>query len=311
MIGLLFLYFSGMYNQKMINTSFKKSDAIKSLTKRHYQLNEASQCLSADNVIVEEPLQINIWWFNPEKQQHQESELAIMMRTPGHDEILVLGFLFTEGIIQQYKDVTQITVNSENTNIVDVELGNEISINWEKINRSFTSQSSCGLCGKTSIKALALKTQKTINSDKHWLSSVKIPLLINQLTQRQALFTITGGVHGAAIVSANKWLALYEDVGRHNAVDKVIGDVLVNHHSVENNKTNEQKILLLTGRISFELIQKAVMAAIPVIIAIGAPSSLAISTAKQFDITLIGFTKSDQFSVYSGDWRMQESNHDS
>lgn len=292
----------------MINTSFKKSDAIKSLTKRHYQLNKASQCLSADHVIAEEPLQINIWWFNAEKQQHQERELAIVMRTPGHDEILVLGFLFTEGIIKHFKDVTQMVVNDENSNIIDVTLGDEISINWGRVNRSFTSQSSCGLCGKTSIKALALKTENNINKDKNWLNPTTIPLLINQLTQRQMLFNITGGVHGAAIVSANKWLALYEDIGRHNAVDKVIGDVLANHHSFNNNKTNKRNILLLTGRISFELIQKAVMAAIPVIIAIGAPSSLAISTAKQFDITLIGFTKSNQFSVYTGDWRIQEIN---
>ncbi|MGJ8692842.1 MAG: formate dehydrogenase accessory sulfurtransferase FdhD [Thalassotalea sp.] len=275
---------------------------VHSVAKKSYRLDNDSCQLVYDDIIVEEPLQINLSWFNPAQQSYQTNELAVVMRTPGSDIELVTGLLFNEGIIKQRQDILAIALASEddpNTgNQLEIELSKAITIDWQAISRSFASLSSCGICGKTSIKSLALKSHQSFNTEKNWLKVNDIPKLSQALSNQQTLFNQTGGVHGAAIFQADQWLAIHEDIGRHNAVDKVIGDLL--QQNIRLNKA----ILLLTGRVSFELMQKAVMAAIPVVIAIGAPSSLAIAVAKQFDITLIGFNKLQQFNVYHGDWRL-------
>lgn len=307
-----------MYTHGMTISAPQKSNsilaAIKPVTKLNYRLNCLTSQLTHDDVIIEEPLQINLLWFEQETQQYQHRELAVIMRTPGQDTALVTGFLFTEGIIKSATDILSIDTPSDGKkdNQLEIKLAQNIRVNWTKLARRFTSQSSCGICGKTSIKSLALQSSKKINDEKGWLDIHTIPTLSEQLTKQQPLFNQTGGVHGAAIVKNTQWLALEEDVGRHNAVDKVIGQLLIEQHiTVPSNNSKQQtdkSILLLTGRISFELIQKAVMAAIPVIIAIGAPSSLAISAAQQFNITLIGFIKNQQFNVYHGAWRLSDEN---
>ena len=271
----------------------------KSLAKLHYRLDCLSSKLTHDQIIIEEPLQINLLWFNTKQNNYQQDELAVIMRTPGNDTELVVGFLFAEAVIKHKNDILNIVIDHENENLIEVELNKNVSIDWHNLARNFTSQSSCGLCGKTSIKSLALKCQRIINTEKNWLAIGNIPLLMNKLAEQQPLFSQTGGVHGAALINNEQWLSIKEDIGRHNAVDKVIGEIILADHSIE------QGVLLLTGRISFELMQKAAMAAIPVVIAVGAPSSLAISVAKQFDITLIGFSKVQQFNVYHGDWRLR------
>ena len=277
-----------------------RSPASKTVNKHHYRLNCLSSRLSSDQVIIEEPLQINLVSFEHTKKHYQQRELAVIMRTPGDDVTLITGFLFSEAVITTQADILSIKVasDSETNNIVEVELAKHITIDWPGLTRSFTSQSSCGLCGKTSIKSLALKTQQAINNEQHWLNMASIPQLVEQLTERQSLFIATGGVHGAGLINNEHWFSIREDIGRHNAVDKIIGDIVMQQTTIA------RAILLLTGRVSFELMQKAVMAGIPVIIAVGAPSSLAIDVAKQFNITLIGFTKNQQFNVYHGNWRI-------
>ena len=277
---------------------------IQSVAKKTYRLDTESCKLSYDDIIVEEPLQINLSWFNPEQKTYQHNELAIVMRTPGDDIALVTGLLFNEGIIKQQQDIVSITLptDCETGNQLEVTLNKNILINWSAISRSFASLSSCGICGKTSIKSLALKSHQVFNTEKQWLNIKTVSQLSLHLTEQQTLFNKTGGVHGAAIFQEGEWLSIYEDIGRHNAVDKIIGNLCLK------NITLDKAILLLTGRVSFELMQKAVMAAIPVVISVGAPSSLAIAVAKQFDITLIGFNRSQQFNVYHGHWRLFNEN---
>ncbi|WP_448250017.1 formate dehydrogenase accessory sulfurtransferase FdhD [Thalassotalea agariperforans] len=276
------------------------SPTSKTVNKHHYRLNCLSTRLSSDEVVIEEPLQINLVSFEQAKNNYQQRELAVIMRTPGDDVALITGFLFSEAVITTAADILSIKIasDSETNNIVEVELAKHITIDWPSLSRSFTSQSSCGLCGKTSIKSLALKTQQSVNNEQHWLNMASIPQLVQQLTKQQSLFIDTGGVHGAGLINNEQWISIREDIGRHNAVDKIIGDIVMQQTAIA------RAILLLTGRVSFELMQKAVMAGIPVIIAVGAPSSLAIDVAKQFNITLIGFTKNQQFNVYHGNWRI-------
>lgn len=305
---MLFILLRDVYT-KIMTKPLKKNitpvpAATKSVAKLQYRLECLSSRLSSDDVIIEEPLQINLLWFNTHKSDYQHDELAVIMRTPGNDIELIIGFLFSEGVIKSHADILSIAIpsDSKTNNIVEVELAKNIVLDWTTLARSFTSQSSCGVCGKTSIKSLALKSQKIMNTDTHWLGVSSIPQYCQALTKQQHLFSSTGGVHGAGLINNKQWLAVHEDIGRHNAVDKIIGDV------VHNNYALTQAVLLLTGRISFELMQKAVMAGIPVVIAVGAPSSLAIAVAQQFDITLIGFTKNKQFNVYHGDYRINNEN---
>ena len=283
------------------NTLIQQATATKTVAKLQYRLECLSSRLSNDDVIIEEPLQINLIWFNTKKAYYQHDELAVIMRTPGNDIELIVGFLFSEGVITNNADIISICVanDSPTNNILEVELAKSVLLDWTLLTRSFTSQSSCGVCGKTSIKSLALKSHKALNNNSQWLSIAAIPEYCQTLTSKQDLFISTGGVHAAGLINNNQWLSVQEDIGRHNAVDKIIGDIVLNNHVLE------EAILLLTGRISFELMQKAVMVGISVVIAVGAPSSLAVDVAKQFDITLIGFTKNKQFNVYHGDYRLK------
>lgn len=274
---------------------------LKKINQRNSTSN--TQSLQEDYVAIEEPILITLRYFDIATRHYKEKNLTVIMRTPGSDNELIIGFLFNEKIINTKKDVISIKINddSQNNNHVIVELTQQVDIDWEKITRSFASQSSCGICGKTSLNSLVLKANKDIDNTHTWLSRNNITTLISQLQQYQPLFKQSGGVQGAGYVVNNEWLCVYEDVGRHNAVDKVIGDLVLNNRMIN------KSILILSGRISFEIMQKAITAAIPVIIAIGAPSSLAISAAIQFNITLIGFTRDNQFNVYHGNQRIDYS----
>jgi len=256
-----------------------------------------------DQVIVEQPLQISLCFFNAEQQRYQSKILTVTMRTPNDDQALICGFLCAEGIIQQANEVIAIewlAPNEQNLpqNHAEVTLAKHVQVNWPQLQRDFVSYSSCGICGKSSLKSLALKVQSTIDETQHWLPNQLISGLPTLLWQQQALFQQTGGVHGAGYYANQQLLFSAEDVGRHNAVDKVIGKVC------QQQAQQAQAVLILSGRISFELVQKAVMANIPVIVAVGAPSSLAIQAAQQFNITLIGFVKAQKFNVYHADWRL-------
>ncbi len=275
-----------------------KETGLKKINQRHF--TQQSHNAIEDYVIIEEPLLISLYYLDADSNDYKTTDLTVVMRTPGKDTQLIIGFLFNEQVINSEKDILNIKINdeSQNNNHVIVKLAESVKPNWQKITRAFASQSSCGICGKTSLNSLAISIESIINNENAWLKSADIITLANDLKSHQPLFQQTGGVHGAGYVVNNKLRCVYEDVGRHNAVDKVIGDIIIN------NKHDEKSILVLSGRISFELMQKAITAAIPVIVAIGAPSSLAISAAIQFNITLIGFTKNNQFNVYHGNHRI-------
>jgi len=230
-----------------------------------------------DVLAVEEPLQIRA----------NGRDLAITMRTPGNDGELAVGFLFSEGMVKSRADVLSIECG-ENT--VDLKLGVDVDVT-----RNFYATSSCGVCGKASIESLRAAGCSMVAPGARVNREV-IPRLPESLRASQSAFEHTGGLHGAALFDAQGSLeTTREDVGRHNAVDKLIGAALL-----AGRLPLDGRILMLSGRASFELVQKAAMAGIPVVAAVGAPSSLAVETARRFGITLLGFVRDGRFNIYSG-----------
>lgn len=253
-----------------------------------------------DMLAVEEPLEIRIV-FGPESDRKQKS-ISITMRTPGNDFELATGFLFTEGIIVNADDVQSIKqCNGLNENVIVVALKNDIPVQLKNLERNFYTSSSCGVCGKSSIEAVKTVCRLENTDNDELLFSLEILFgLTETLRNSQDIFDFTGGLHGCGIFDASGKLILgREDVGRHNALDKLIGASL-SKVSFSLNKY----ILLLSGRASFELVQKAWMANIRMIAAIGAPSSLAVQMAEECGITLIGFLRNKTFNIYSGAHRI-------
>ena len=265
-----------------------------------YNNNQSVQELG-DLVVVEEPLEIRLGYgaTNNRKQER----VSVTMRTPTHDFDLALGFLFSEGIIQSYEQVLSIKYcvdagKQATENIVRVELKPEVIVDTKLFQRNFYITSSCGVCGKASIEAIEAMTCEIEASQQpeEWQVTPDIIYqLSKELIAAQSAFTYTGGLHAAALFDKlGKIILIREDVGRHNALDKVIGNALT-----QNLPLND-KIILMSSRASFELIQKVIMAKIPIIVTIGAPSSLAVQTAERFGVTLLGFLKDYRFNVYSG-----------
>lgn len=239
-----------------------------------------------DLVAVEEPLQIRLG----------DRDFAITMRTPGQDRELAAGFLFTEGVINDPKQIRSITTDDRGA--VTVELAPGVEVDFAA--RNFYVTSSCGVCGKASIDSLKASHCPSPPRGVPQIQSSLIPQLPEKLRQSQPVFSHTGGLHGAGLFNASgELLAVREDVGRHNAVDKLIGAMFL-----EGKTPLHEDILMLSGRISFELVQKALMAGIPIVAAVGAPSSLAIETALHFGMTLIGFLRGQRYNVYSGHERL-------
>jgi len=251
-----------------------------------------------DEVTIEEPLEFSIAFGAHSSREIKN--LAVTMRTPGNDFELVLGFLYSEGIIKNKSDVQAITrmdnledpSNIENT--VLVELDETLSVDPQKI-RNFYINSSCGICGSQVVDDIgSLKQYHSSKSDFLVAESV-LRTLPGRLQQQQDAFSQTGGLHASALFDQQgSILSLFEDVGRHNALDKLIGSELQN-----NNLPLFQSGLILSGRTSFELIHKAALAGIPVVVSIGAPSSLAVDAAWEYEITLAGFLQADRFNIYS------------
>ncbi len=251
-----------------------------------------------DEVAVEEPLEFHIA-FGPQASREQKN-IAITMRTPGNDFQLVLGFLYSEGIIQNIEDVIGISriddiedhSNIENT--VLVELNEALTVDLEKV-RNFYINSSCGICGSQVIEKIGSLKQYASNSVNYIISESVLRKLPERLQHSQDIFSNTGGLHASALFDQEGSIHnLYEDIGRHNALDKLIGQELQNDNLPLSNYG-----LILSGRTSFELVHKAALAGIPIIVSIGAPSSLAIEAAWEYEITLIGFLQSDRFNIYS------------
>lgn len=253
----------------------------------------------SDLVSVEEPLEIRLGYGTEEDRD--KKPISITMRTPGHDFELALGFLFTEGIIASSTDITSIRYCSEPEskeaidNMVVVELQPGVLVDLKKLERHFYTTSSCGVCGKASIEAVKNANCPVIEKKEGMVSMSLLHELPAVLRKRQSVFEYTGGIHGCAFFTTDGELVVArEDVGRHNALDKLIGAALVSDQV-----TPSQCILLLSGRISFELVQKAAMASVPIVAAVGAPSSLAVQSAQELGITLVGFLRDHRFNIYT------------
>ena len=257
-----------------------------------------------DLISIEEPLEISLKY--KEKENWLTKSLSITMRTPGHDKDLVTGFLYNEQIIQNIKDIENIESFGEKVgqyniqNKILVTINNSKNVNISKIKRDFLTNSSCGVCGKSSLDALEIiKKEKTPKSDPK-LSKDIIIQSPSILKKNQSEFAKTGGIHASGLFSSDgNLISLREDVGRHNALDKMIGDSLKNDYL----KPNDQ-FITCSGRLNFELVQKVLMTNIGIMIGVGAPTSLAIDLANKFDITLIGFVKEDSFNIYTNNQKV-------
>ena len=257
------------------------------------QINETD-----DKVAVEEPLQIELEYSTASGRM--QKNIAVTMRTPGNDEELAAGFLFTEGIIKNATAISEIKRSHADENIVQVILKEGIIPLLGNAARNFYTTSSCGICGKASIEAINTVSVFTAEKDSININAAILYNLQDKIKEQQHVFEDTGGIHASALFDCNgNFILLREDVGRHNALDKVIGAALMKLELPLN-----KHLLFLSGRASFELVQKAVMAGIKMIAAVGAPSSLAVEMAKENGITLIGFLKSNRFNIYSGEQRI-------
>jgi FdhD protein len=256
---------------------------------------------SPDHVAAEEPMEIRVGPAGPAKR----SPLAVTMRTPGDDLDLAIGFLLTEGIIGSAEDVhtAQLCAGDDapNTyNVVDVVLSPGVPAPETDPTRNFYTTSSCGICGKASIDAVRTRSRFDLAADPTVVPAATIAALPDRLAARQAVFQRTGGLHAAGLFTADgELVCLREDVGRHNAVDKVIGWAVR-----EGRLPLSGHVLLVSGRASFELTQKATMAGIPILAAVSAPSTLAIELATEAGLGLIGFLRGTRMNVYSGDKRI-------
>jgi FdhD protein len=256
----------------------------------------AAHTSDADDILAaEEPMEIRLGYMAAGKRTVKS--ISVTMRTPGNDFELALGFLYTEGIIKSAADVISVQhPNDTNNNVVQVVVSDTVTPDIAKLERNFYTSSSCGVCGKASIEAVFAACSILDTKDDLQFSRDIIYLLPDILRKHQDVFESTGGLHGCALFDINGTLILTrEDVGRHNALDKLIGASL--------NKDMlplDKYLLLLSGRASFELIQKGAMAGIKIVAAVGAPSSLAVQMAKEWGMTLIGFLRGERFNIYSG-----------
>jgi FdhD protein len=250
---------------------------------------------------AEEPLEIRIEFGPPNHRVNRA--ISVTMRTPGHDSELAAGFLCTEGVIRDSNEIEGVTGSSGDDglrNSVCVKLAPDVEVNTASLSRNFYTTSSCGICGKASLLALQTVCPPRLKNTFE-ITAGTLFRLPEMLRMRQHVFEQTGGLHAAALFTADASLeAVREDVGRHNALDKLIGAALL-----EDRLPLRDRVLMLSGRASFELLQKALMAGIPMVAAVGAPSSLAVQVAREFDITLIGFLRSDHFNVYNGAERVR------
>lgn len=232
--------------------------------------------------------------------------VAITMRTPGHDDELAVGFLMTEGIIRHHAQVKSVAHCGPEVdglrNVIKVRLRDDVEVDLQRLKRNFYTSSSCGVCGKASLEALAIQRSQAPSSPPWSMPARTAARLPGLMRQAQDTFEQTGGLHAAALFDARgHMLELREDVGRHNAVDKIIGAQLLLSRTFL-----QDCALMLSGRVSFELMQKAAMAHIPAVFAIGAPSSLACKMAESYDITLAGFVRADRLNIYHGAHRLTD-----
>jgi FdhD protein len=262
-----------------------------------------------DHLAWEEPLEIQVAYGSVETRQWKN--VAITMRTPGHDRELAAGFLVGEGILRSLDQIEAVHSRGPRydeegfQHSVRVTLRPGVKIDLDRLERNFYTTSSCGVCGKTSLEALEMNFMQALLKADWQIDRETVSALPARLRESQAIFDETGGLHAAGIFTPEgKALVVREDVGRHNAVDKVVGtEFLAGHLPLS------RHILVVSGRASFELMQKALAAGIGMLVAVGAPSSLAVDVAEKFGATLIGFTKATSFNIYTGAERVRVNPH--
>ena len=267
-----------------------------------YKKNKPSDI--EDLVSIEEPLEMIVRY--KKKNKWINDSISITMRTPGDDGSLMVGLLLSEGIINDASELGRMVLLGKKVGKFDLQnklrinLDSSKNLSTKKLRRNFLTNSSCGVCGKTSIDSLEVVCKTEINKDVPKIKNELITKIPDLLRQNQSEFSKTGGIHASGLFDKDgKVLVIREDVGRHNALDKVIGHSHL--HSIFDTKN---QFIACSGRLSFELVQKTLMANIGILMGVGAPTSLAIDLAKRFDMTLIGFVKSDSFNIYCGENRI-------
>lgn len=272
---------------------------------RHVEVTrfrEGAMSRNGDLVTVEEPLEIRVSAESAGRRASQT--VAVTMRTPGEDLDLAAGFLHSEGVVTSGSDIWRIEHcreigQDEGDNVVEVQLAPGVELDVGRLSRNVLTTSACGICGRTSIESVYRGMQNLPPTEIRF-SARALTRLSGVLTSGQPVFARTGGLHAAALFGADgKLEVLREDVGRHNALDKVVGGLLL-----ADELPASDRVVLVSGRSSFELVQKALMAGIPILAAVGAPSSLAVELAQEFDMSLIGFLGPKRFNVYSGEHRI-------
>lgn len=267
------------------------------------RVSDGRSTQAIDVLAIEEPMEIRLIYDGGGRRERKR--VAVTMRTPGNDLELALGFLFNERILSRREDFRIAShfgpVSDDGTrNVVHVELDARVAVDIPNLERNFYTTSSCGVCGKTSIEAIAPAVSPSQRDEHFRVEASLIHRLPDLLRKAQAVFESTGGLHAAALFTANGELhCLREDVGRHNALDKLIGRMFL-----DGQLPLQRHLLVLSGRASFELMQKASRAGVPVVVAIGAPSSLAVDVAREHGMTLVGFARADRFNVYSAAQRI-------
>ncbi len=261
------------------------------------RLDGEGSSTTADAIAVEEPLEIRVGG----------SSIAVTMRTPGHDAELATGFLLTEGVVRSAADIVEVAhcesgQARQTGNVINVFLAAGVEVDFQRLTRHVFASSSCGLCGKAAIDAV-IQTHPQVNSSLR-ISAAILESLPEKLRASQKAFDATGGLHAAAIFDVTgRMLVAREDVGRHNAVDKVIGWALQQGMTPLN-----ALVLLVSGRVSYEIVQKALAAGLPLICAVSAPTSLAVELARESGLTLVGFLRGRTMNLYSGAWRVAGEN---
>ncbi len=267
------------------------------------RLREGSPNTRQDVVAVEEPLEIRVRFADGDEWRTRS--VSVTMRTPGDDFELAAGFLFAEGLVADRRDIQEISYCSgdeqQEYNLLEVRLAPGASFDAGLLNRNFYMTSSCGVCGKASLEAIEVQGCAPIADGTMSVRADVLTGLPDTLRVAQPVFEKTGGIHASALFDVEgRLLALREDVGRHNALDKLIG-----REFLSGRLPLADRIVLVSGRTSFELLQKATMAGVPVVVAVGAPSSLAVELARRFNVTLVGFTRATGFNVYAGRARVR------
>ncbi len=288
----------------MSNPDDSRTSEIQERTYSIRQFSEDAPRNVEDHVVVEEPVEIRVV-FGPSEKRTMRS-VSITMRTPGHDRELAAGFLMAESILtscQQIQGIRCGGVDAQGNptgNIIRVDLNPEVPLDLGRLQRHFFTTSSCGVCGKASLEALEMQGLKPLADGDFRISAAAVKQLSCALRLHQDTFQRTGGLHAAGLLDATGLVIdAREDVGRHNAVDKLIG-----HWFLQGRVPLSEYGMIVSGRVSFEIMQKALAAGLPMIVAVGAPSSLAIDMARQYNLTLVGFASPQRFNVYAGEQRV-------